>query len=126
MKKPTAKASQVTTRQEIVQQAWAGPLPPPQILRDFDQIVENGAERIMAAWENETAHRRAMEKRELKLIAYEAIFGKFCALIFVLAALGATAYAIHEDCPWIAALLGTGTIAAVVWAFVKISRPEKK
>jgi uncharacterized membrane protein len=56
------------------------------VLADFDEVVENGAERIMAAWESETAHRRELEKGDLKLSAMDSILGKVFALIFVLSA----------------------------------------
>lgn len=87
----------------------------------------------MAAWENETAHRQELEKRqmdltakELNLVAAEAFFSKTAALIFVLAALGVSAYALHENQPWFAGIIGSGTIAAVVWAFVHNRKPDKK
>ena len=31
----------------IIASQWQGPLPPPSVLKDFDLIIENGAERIM-------------------------------------------------------------------------------
>jgi uncharacterized membrane protein len=57
------------------------------VLADFDEVVENGAERIMAAWESETAHRKDLESRNLRYSAFDSILGKVFALIFVLSAL---------------------------------------
>jgi uncharacterized membrane protein len=98
--------------------AWSGPLPPPSVLADFDSVVENGAERIMAAWESETAHRRDLERSSLKFSAFDSIFGKVSALIFVLTALGVAAYAAAIGAQWLGVILGGGVIGSVVWAFV--------
>lgn len=61
MKKPPAKRSpnqqnnqRSETREVSVQSAmWVAPLPPPNVLQDYDHIVEHGAERIVRAWEIE-------------------------------------------------------------------------
>ncbi len=41
----------------LVSQNWSGPLPPPGALAQFDQIIPNGAERILRMAEQEQAHR---------------------------------------------------------------------
>jgi uncharacterized membrane protein len=104
--------------------AWSGPLPPPSVLADFDTVVENGAERIMAAWESETAHRRELEMRELKFLAFDSTLGKIFALIFVLSALAAAAFAASIGAEWLGVVLGGGVIGSVVWAFV--NAPKRK
>ena len=37
--------------------AFSGPLPPPTILNKYNEIIENGAERIMKMAENQSEHR---------------------------------------------------------------------
>ncbi len=104
---------------QTVSAYWNGPLPPPAVLEDFDRVVPGGAERIFAAWEGETAHRHALEKRNLLLSAVDTILGKVFAFLFVCGALGACIYTAAIGANWVAAILGSGTIASVVWAFVK-------
>lgn len=126
MKKPPAKRSQPqnseqqTHRHEIsVQQhSWKAPLPPPSVLAEFNHVVENGAERIVRAWEVESEHRREIDRREQRLFYRDAIFSKSYALIFVLAALALSGWAVWMDEAWIGALLGSGTIASVVGSFI--------
>lgn len=123
---PAARSG--TKDKGLVTAEWHGPLPPPSILRDFDDVVENGAERIMQAWEKETEHRHRLESRDLWLTGIDAIFGKLAALVFVLAALALTAYAISMGSEWVAVVLGSGVIGSVAWAFVsnaKGNRPGK-
>lgn len=106
-------------------QAWAGPLPPPAILDQFNAVAENGAERIFQQWEKETAHRHAMERMDLKWSIFEGIFGKTLAFLFVVAAFGLAGYAAFLGATWLSGFLAIGTIAGVVWAFVKANRPRK-
>ncbi|MEM7088397.1 MAG: DUF2335 domain-containing protein [Pseudomonadota bacterium] len=111
---------------QVTQQAaWSGPFPPPAILEQFNGVVENGAERIFRAWESETNHRQKEERRELTLFALDNYLGKIFAFIFVIVALGISAYAATHGAEWFATILGGGTIASVVWAFVKSSSPSK-
>lgn len=101
---------------------WAGPLPPPSILEQFNEVAENGAERIFQQWEAESAHRRSMERRDLKWAIAEGFFGKSLAFLFVAGALALAAFAISQGATWLAAFLAAGTIASVVWAFVATNR----
>lgn len=41
----------------------SGPLPPPQVLKQYDQIVPNGADRIVSLAEDQIHHRQSMEAR---------------------------------------------------------------
>lgn len=43
--------------------AFSGPLPPPFILRQYDEIVPGAADRILAMAESQHEHRHALEKR---------------------------------------------------------------
>lgn len=99
--------------------AWSGPLPPPAVLKEFDQIVENGAERIFRQWETETQHRRELERKDLDDLIRDNVRSRWFAFSFVMAALAVCVVAIVFGAPWVAAVLGGGTIASVVWAFIK-------
>lgn len=41
---------------------FSGPIPPPDILAKYDDIIPNGAERILAMAEHQEIHRHEMEK----------------------------------------------------------------
>ena len=41
--------------------SFSGPLPPPEIIRDYDKILPGGAERIFAMAEKEQAHRHNID-----------------------------------------------------------------
>lgn len=105
------------TQTQQIEMMWSGPLPPPQVLASFNDIVPNGAERIIAAWEKETAHRHKMDMRT----STESILGKVFALVFVITALAICGFTAYIGATWVSAVLGGGVIASVVWAFVRVN-----
>lgn len=44
-----------------------GPLPPPSVLKAYDDVMPGLAERIINSWEAESSHRRRQEEREHEL-----------------------------------------------------------
>ena len=115
---PSNSPSETRTSVTTVEQTWAGPLPPPAVLEGFGRIVENGAERIFTQWEQEASHRRKYEMMSMRWsMALDGI-GHVLAFIFAMSALAVAAWAASINQPWVATVLGGGTIAAVVAALV--------
>lgn len=46
--------------------SFSGPLPPPEILRRFDEVVPGAAERIIKMAEEQSGHRRELEKKVIE------------------------------------------------------------
>ena len=42
---------------------YSGAVPPPEMLREFDKIIPNGADRFMKMAEEQSAHRRKIEQK---------------------------------------------------------------
>ncbi|MEJ0093013.1 MAG: DUF2335 domain-containing protein [Methylocella sp.] len=97
---------------------WSGPLPPPGSLREFEMIVPGSAARIVRQFEDEAAHRRALEKTELRFRIWEAHIGQCLAGIFAVGAFGVTIYALHIGQPTVAGIFGTTTIVSGIAAFL--------
>lgn len=132
MKKPAPKRSVAPSNQpqnnnsvQVQQQSWQGPLPPPAALEHFDRVSPGAAQAIVETWIGETRHRQRIEQREQWLFYGDMFFGKVCALLFVIAALGLSAYAAYLGTNWLSAVLAGGTLAAVVGAFVKVQHRNK-
>jgi len=96
-----------------------GPLPDPDTLREYDQILDNGAERIMAMAEKQSSHRIEIEKIVIlsreeqgrKGQSFAFVLALFFGIIgFILALLNHTEVAI--------AAFGL-PIATIVTAFIK-------
>jgi uncharacterized membrane protein len=65
----------------IIAAQFSGPLPPPEILRAYDDVVEGGANRIFDQWERETLHRQSLEQKVLD--AYVSGFSRAQWMAFV-------------------------------------------
>lgn len=97
---------------------FSGPLPPPEILKNYNDIVQNGAERIISMAEKQSIHRMMLEehaiKEELKQSRNGQFFGFFLG-VFGLSLATILAMYGHET---IAGIFGTTTILGLVTVFV--------
>ena len=50
-------AEEIISSISITQALFSGPLPPPSILSEYNNIIKNGAERMMKMTENQSGHR---------------------------------------------------------------------
>jgi uncharacterized membrane protein len=64
-----------------IKQGFSGPLPPPQMLAQYNAALPNGADRIVKMAEEQSAHRRRMESRG-------QVFAFILALVAILAGVG--------------------------------------
>lgn len=64
---PHQQTPHQTTQRELLIQAssssFSGPIPPPALLEKYNEIIPNGAERILAMAEKQSTHREYLEKR---------------------------------------------------------------
>ena len=105
-------------------QSWEGPLPAPDTLERFEAVVPGSAKIIIEEWQAETRHRRTFEQRSLSLQSLEQMSGRLLAFLFALAALALAGYAASIGATWVAGVVGSGTIASVVWALVSTQRDK--
>jgi uncharacterized membrane protein len=115
---PRSPETMTVTTTVTQEQIWQGPLPSPQALAQFKDLLPDAPERIFEQWEAESAHRRNYENAALKASVWRDRIGQLSAVTFAISALVLAGYALHLDKPWIAAVVGTGTIASVVGAFL--------
>lgn len=80
------KKQQRSPQQQISQQVvhvteqFSGPLPPPDVLDRYNQVTPDAANRIIAMAEQETGHRRDMERLIISNEYKEARMGQICAV----------------------------------------------
>ncbi|WP_165820194.1 DUF2335 domain-containing protein [Microvirga sp. KLBC 81] len=102
-----------------VQQHWSGPLPDPETLAAFDQIVPGGAARIFDQFEKEADHRRALERSQTRFVIRDTHIGQALAGTFALAGLSVAAFAIYAGAQWAATIIGGSVLVPIVYAFLK-------
>lgn len=91
--------------------AFQGPIPPPSILRGYDEIIPDGAERIMTMAEDEQDHRHDLEKRQVGLFER----GQWFAFILGLVTIGCGTYLLatgHDVTGFGTLLIGLGSIVS--------------
>ncbi|MBI3938876.1 MAG: DUF2335 domain-containing protein [Betaproteobacteria bacterium] len=96
---PQQQAQQQQVRQVAVQQ-WSGPLPAPADLEKFNQIIPNGAERILAMSEKEQAHRISYESTGLTATIEESRRGQYLGSLISAAAIGGAIYTAAIGAHW--------------------------
>lgn len=97
----------------------SGPLPQPQVLAQYDEVIPGGAERIVKLAESQVSHRQAMETRG-------QIFTFLLALVVLIGGIGLVALgnSIEGLVPLVAALAGLGGL--FVYREIRWSRSEKR
>ena len=58
---------------------YSGLIPHPELLKEFDQIIPNGADRIMKQAELQSAHRQSLEKEIVRAKNRDSLLGILCA-----------------------------------------------
>lgn len=104
---------------EFTEFSWHAPLPPPQILKQINDVIPNGAERWMAQFEAETRHRHLLERRRQTYPFIFQLAVRATAIIFALGCLGVAVHAINQNQPLVAVAFGAATIAIGVGALLR-------
>ncbi|MBM4027710.1 MAG: DUF2335 domain-containing protein [Planctomycetes bacterium] len=115
LKEEVAQEVIAVIRQEFL---FSGPLPPPQILAQYDATVPNGAERIMAMAEKQSEHRRRLEAKVIDTDARNSLLGVIFAFVLGLATVVSGAFVAVKGYQWPGAILGSAGLVGLVSAFI--------
>lgn len=96
----------------------AGPIPAPEILQRYDQILPGAAERILIMAEEDAKHEHALEKSVLHLASEEVKRGQLYGLIIGVLAFVTSIIALALGSENTAIALGSTTVVGLVAVFV--------
>lgn len=96
-----------------------GPLPDPETLSEYSDIIPNGAERIMQMAEKQLEHRLKLESKVVGGQMMQSNIGQFLAFFIGLASLAASTYCIISGFEWAGSIIGIGGLTGLVTAFIK-------
>lgn len=99
---PTARSVHIAESTTIVH--WEGPLPPPALLEQYDQIVPGLASRIVEQAQSSDSHVRQLEEIALTAAIRYSTRGQWMGFTAVLAILGVSAFAIVMGAWWVAGI----------------------
>lgn len=119
---PRAQAERLAPQLvQITAGLWQAPIPPPSILREFDDVVPGAAKRIMDVFDSEVSHRQKMQRWNFG--AHGA--GLICGMASVLGMLVLAAYALYLHETAVAVAI-PAALAAVAGVFVLRQNPQRK
>lgn len=109
-----SEEGQVLTRAEH----FSGPLPHPETLQKYEDVVPGAAQIIISKFEQQTDHRISIEKSVVKTGNLKEVLGLFAGfLIAMTAIIGGIVTAVNGT-PLFAAGLSAAGIGMIVYAFV--------
>lgn len=97
---------------------FSGPLPPPELLRQYQEIQHDLVERIMRQSERESAHRHEIDLALVNANREVTERGQRFGLIIATLALGVTFGALFLDMERAAMVLGGTTVVGLATVFV--------
>ena len=107
----------------MVAAQYQGPLPPPAMLLQYGQIIENAPERIMKVFEENAAHVREMEKAALVAEASSDKRAQWMAFAVLMSVLALVAYALYSGNVF---FVGVSAVGVIVTAAAVIYGKRKK
>ena len=111
-------------RLEVVQvsashsQSYSGPLPPPELLTKFNEVIPNGAERIMVMAEKQNNHRIAIETTVVNNQQRQSTVGQYFALLITITALALAGWLIYLGHDGAGGTIGVAAVTSVAVAFI--------
>ncbi|WNF56043.1 DUF2335 domain-containing protein [Pseudomonas sp. SG20052] len=110
---------------KIVATSFQGPLPPPSLLRDYNDVVPGLAAKIVDWTTSQTSHRQEMEERAIgideKLSTWyvvEIMIGQLLGFLIALSVIIAVVYMAMNGKELAAGALGTIGFGSMVAAFI--------
>lgn len=123
-----SKKSQDQNSRQVVaaKRHYSGPIPDPESLSKYEQIMPGAAERILSMAENEAKNRHKNENRLTLSYQITTILGIIFAFMSVILICGLVFYALKCGFGKEASAIAVGAIASVAGVFVFFKRSSKK
>ena len=96
----------------------SGPLPHPETLKGYDEVIPNGGERIMVLTERNFEHRTNIETKIVDSQTNQVTRGQWMAFIIALSFLGCATACILNGKEWHGSAIGISTLVALVYVFM--------
>lgn len=110
----------------IISRVHSGPLPAPQTLKEYGDVVQSAPERIIQQFELQANHRRQLEDKVITAQLKESGVGQWMGFIICFLFLGVSAALILSGHDVSGTILGTVDIVALVSLFVLGKRSQKE
>ena len=119
---PTPNHSKV----QIAAQRFSGPIPPPEVLQKYDEVLPGLAERIMKQAEAQTAHRIEMEKAVINSDIRKSYLGITLGFILGLVGIAGGIYLTSLGMISSGLFISGGALVSLVGAFIYGTQTRRK
>ena len=109
-----------------ISRSFSGPLPLPEILGKYDEIVHGAAARIRKMAKYQFAHRVEIKKKVINADINRSKWGQILGFIISIAGIGASLALGLNDQETVASVIGGGTLASLVSVFMYGSKTRHK
>lgn len=108
---------------QTVSTSFSGPLPPPVVLQQYNQIIPGAAERILKMAESQSEHRRQLEQKVIASDIRNSRLGLLFGFVITMTAIVTGTFLILKTGnPVAGGLLSVGSIATLAGVFIYGSR----
>ena len=101
-----------------IYQEFAGPIPPPSMMKQYEETLPGSADRILKMAENQSEHRQWMEKKILSVSNREVHIGQMLGFLIGVFAIVTGGYAALNGAPIPGGFIGTAGVVGLVAVFV--------
>ena len=105
---------------------FSGPLPHPDILKKFNEIVPGSAERIIKMTEEQSSHRRELERKVINSDISRSKWGQILGFIISIVGLGVSTIVSIYGSAITGGVIGAGTLVALVSVFMYGSKTRSE
>jgi uncharacterized membrane protein len=121
---PARDGSRIVSHGEA--SAFSGPIPPPDLLERYNQMIPDGANRILKMAENQSTHRQYIEKWAVIGGTILSYLGVLCAAGIALGSLYIGSKLIQSGYVIPGSLFGGGGLTGLVAAFIYGTRSRRE
>nr|WP_302142423.1 DUF2335 domain-containing protein [uncultured Schaedlerella sp.] len=109
-----------------IQREYSGPIPPPNIIKGYEQVLPGSADRILKMAEKQSEHRQNMESKMIHAESRDSLLGILFAFILGIGCIIASitmVVVVPQNAGAISgALIGVTGIGSIIVAFIKSTR----
>lgn len=117
---PNQKKSRlIKTFVQVISKTHIGPLPDPETLERYSEIIPDGANRVMDMAEKQQNHKINIENKIVTGQLQQSNLGQIFAFIIGMSFLGGGVYCIINGHEWGGSIIGVGGLTSLVTAFIQ-------
>lgn len=111
---------------QITHTKWSGPIPPPDVLRELEEILPGSTGRIFILAEKQADHRFKLEESVVTSRSANMKRGQIIAAIVTLCMIGAATFLAINGCERTAMVLAGINFASLTWSYCWGQYTQKK